>query len=116
MVASEAADFLVGWLGGRFGEDGEMENGGEFGRMVVGRMVGTARGSAGLGSSSAEKEITLALDFDDSLFAAEEQNLFIDEVRETGRWSGAFASMSVSAGVVAGGPGSTGTVVVLQTS
>jgi hypothetical protein len=34
----------------------------------------------------AEEQLRRALDFDDSLFAAEDQNLFIDEVRETARW------------------------------
>ena len=86
MVASEAADYLVSWLAERFGKDQE------FGAHVVCRMVG--QGGVSLSNSGgevltpAEKEIKKALDFDDSLFAAEEQNLFVDEVRETGRWRG----------------------------
>jgi len=38
----------------------------------------------------AEEQLLKAMEIDDSLFATEEQNLFIDEVRETERWSKAF--------------------------
>lgn len=41
------------------------------------------------GGLPAEAQLERALDFDDSLFATEEQNLFVDEVRETERWVGA---------------------------
>lgn len=47
------------------------------------------------GGGAAEAQLERALDFDDSLFATEEQNLFVDEVRETERW--------VHAGLVEGG-------------
>lgn len=39
------------------------------------------------GGLPAEAQLERALDFDDSLFATEEQNLFVDEVRETERWA-----------------------------
>ncbi|OHW95084.1 heat repeat protein [Colletotrichum incanum] len=38
----------------------------------------------------AEAQLTNALRFDDSLFAIEEQNLFVDEVRESARWAAAL--------------------------
>lgn len=47
------------------------------------------------GGLPGEAQLERALDFDDSLFATEEQNLFVDEVRETERW--------VCAGLVEGG-------------
>ncbi|KAK4196532.1 putative death-receptor fusion protein-domain-containing protein [Triangularia verruculosa] len=40
----------------------------------------------GLETNPAESQLGKALDFDDSLFAAEEQNLFVDEIRETKNW------------------------------
>ena len=93
-VAPTAADELVLWLGERFaGED-------EFKARVVCRMVGQAYGSSsGLSLEAlvpAEEQLRKAMDFDDSLFAAEEQNLFIDEVRETARWRKAFEKLGQS--------------------
>ncbi|KAK1987233.1 putative death-receptor fusion protein-domain-containing protein [Colletotrichum cereale] len=38
----------------------------------------------------AEAQLATALRFDDSLFAVEEQNLFVDEVRESTRWAAAL--------------------------
>ena len=46
----------------------------------------------------AEDELAKALEFDDSLFVVEEQNLFIDEVRETKRWVGVFESLQWNVG------------------
>ncbi|SPQ22502.1 a67df824-cbe3-47f5-a1c1-ad67fc52839f [Thermothielavioides terrestris] len=87
-VAPAAADGLVGWLRERFGESEE------FRARLVCRMVGQAYTLPGpLQLVPAEKQLCKALDFDDSLFAAEEQNLFIDEVRETARWRRAFADL-----------------------
>ncbi|KAH6849766.1 putative death-receptor fusion protein-domain-containing protein [Chaetomium sp. MPI-CAGE-AT-0009] len=84
-VATTAADDLVGWLRAQFG------NANDFRVRVVCRMVGQAscpRDDLLLPGllPPAEDQLRRALDFDDSLFAAEEQNLFIDEVRETARW------------------------------
>ncbi|KAL3964384.1 hypothetical protein ACCO45_001388 [Purpureocillium lilacinum] len=42
----------------------------------------------------ASRILARALEFDDSLFVVEEQNLFVDEVRETDRWVGAFESLT----------------------
>lgn len=38
----------------------------------------------------AKAQLDRVLHFDDSLFAVEEQNLFVDEVRETNRWVDVF--------------------------
>jgi hypothetical protein len=41
----------------------------------------------------AESQLARAMRFDDSLFVVEEQNLYIDEVRETLRWRDVFLSL-----------------------
>lgn len=41
----------------------------------------------------AEAQLTEAMRFDDSLFVVEEQNLYVDEVRETRRWRDVFSSL-----------------------
>jgi hypothetical protein len=87
-VAPTAADGLVTWLRQHFGESTE------FAERVVCRMVGQPY-SAGGQLVPAEEQLRRAMDFDDSLFAAEEQNLFIDEVRDTARWRGAFEGLSL---------------------
>ncbi|KAK4043957.1 putative death-receptor fusion protein-domain-containing protein [Parachaetomium inaequale] len=91
LVAPTAADRLVPWLQEQFGSSAE------FKARVVCRMVGQPYHSSSsprdldLQLPPAEDQLRKALDFDDSLFAAEEQNLFLDEVRETARWrEGAF--------------------------
>jgi hypothetical protein len=99
-VAPTAADALVTWLRAHFGESTE------FASRVVCRMVGQRQpysypaAAAGGGQlvlvPTAEEQLRRAMDFDDSLFAAEEQNLFVDEVRETARWRGAFEGLSLS--------------------
>ena len=89
LVAPTAADRLVPWLQKQFGSSAE------FKARVVCRMVGQpyrhhhdSRDLQPKLRPSAEEQLRKALDFDDSLFAAEEQNLFLDEVRETARWRG----------------------------
>ncbi|EEY20614.1 conserved hypothetical protein [Verticillium alfalfae VaMs.102] len=44
-------------------------------------------------TSSAAQQLATALHFDDALFAVEEQNQYIDEVREAQRWAGAYESL-----------------------
>ncbi|KAK4149214.1 putative death-receptor fusion protein-domain-containing protein [Chaetomidium leptoderma] len=93
-VAPAAANGLVPWLQEQFGESEA------FRSRVVYRMVGQSSPSQeqdGRELIPAEDQLRRALDFDDSLFAAEEQNLFIDEVRETTRWRGAFDARSSEA-------------------
>ncbi|KAF3063498.1 tRNA (cytidine(32)-2'-O)-methyltransferase non-catalytic subunit TRM732 [Daldinia childiae] len=41
----------------------------------------------------AESQLTEAMRFDDSLFVVEEQNLYVDEVREAHRWINIFSSL-----------------------
>ncbi|KJZ78987.1 hypothetical protein HIM_01760 [Hirsutella minnesotensis 3608] len=48
--------------------------------------------------ASAADQLAEALTVDDSLFVVEEQNLFVDEVRETELWAGAFCGLQWSAG------------------
>ncbi|KAK4212914.1 thyroid adenoma-associated protein [Rhypophila decipiens] len=90
-VAPEAANNLVTLLSQRFSHHDNKE----FARYVLCRLVGqpghllsltTSLSTAKIELTPAKSLLQKALDFDDSLFAAEEQNLFIDEVRETMRW------------------------------
>jgi hypothetical protein len=90
-IAFTAADSLVPWLREHFGESKECR------ARVVCRMVGQPY-SGDIQLVPAEEQLRKAMDFDDSLFAAEEQNLFIDEVRETVRWRGAFESLQTDSG------------------
>ncbi|KAK0736952.1 putative death-receptor fusion protein-domain-containing protein [Apiosordaria backusii] len=48
----------------------------------------------------AESQLRKALDFDDSLFAAEEQNLFIDEIREAKHWRWAVLNAKAANGML----------------
>lgn len=89
VIAPTAADILVPWLAERFGEVEELAS------RVVCRMVGQQY-SQDFQLVPAEVQLGKAMDFDDSLFAAEDQNLFIDEVRETGRWRGALEGLKRS--------------------
>ncbi|KAF9875574.1 hypothetical protein CkaCkLH20_06955 [Colletotrichum karsti] len=66
-----------------------------FRALLAGRMTGQTEQTAW---TSAEAQLTEALRFDDSLFAIEEQNLFVDEVREARRWAAVFDSVAVSGG------------------
>ncbi|KAK3996097.1 thyroid adenoma-associated protein [Cladorrhinum sp. PSN332] len=85
LIAPTAADRLVAWMSEKFGANQEFKS------RVACRMVGQAY-SAALALVPAEELLKKAMDFDDSLFAAEEQNLFVDEIRETVRWRRAFAA------------------------
>ncbi|KAK4163458.1 thyroid adenoma-associated protein [Cladorrhinum sp. PSN259] len=86
LIAPTAADRLVAWMSDHF------NNNQEFASRVVSRMIGQTY-TPSLTLTPAEESLKNALDFDDSLFAAEDQNLFIDEIRETIRWRRAFASV-----------------------
>ncbi|KAH7329221.1 putative death-receptor fusion protein-domain-containing protein [Stachybotrys elegans] len=78
-VPIESARRLQLWLLSHFGSDAF------FKATVASRIVGGDYAS-GLSWESADDQINKALDFDDSLFAIEENNLFIDEVRDAKRW------------------------------
>lgn len=69
-----------------------------FAWSVILRMTGSnlhASGSSLPQLDSAGIQFSNALKDDDSLFIEEEQNLFIDEVRETNLWSKAFEGLGV---------------------
>lgn len=74
----EAADRLLDYLASQFGHLPE------FREIVVCRLAGVSprRGEW----PDARLAVEQAVSFDDSLFAQEEQNLFIDEVRELARF------------------------------
>ena len=86
MVPLEAATLLLSWLAQSFGTTLE------FKQAVCNRVVGQATKDW----QHANDQLTAALEFDDSLFAIEEQNLFIDEVRDTIRWLAVFENLSWS--------------------
>jgi len=88
-IAPTAADSLIPWLRAHFVESEELR------ARVVCRMVGQPY-SQDLQLVPAAVQLGKAMDFDDSLFAAEDQNLFIDEVRETARWRGALEGLKSS--------------------
>lgn len=88
LAAMEAARRLLGWL--RQGASAS----GAFRAHAAGRMVGHVPSAdveaeteeAGASWTSAEAQLREALRFDDALFVVEDQNLFVDEVREVLRW------------------------------
>ncbi|KAK3682638.1 putative death-receptor fusion protein-domain-containing protein [Podospora appendiculata] len=84
-VPPAAADHLVAFLRAHFGALQE------FKLHLVSRMTGqppalTLSPPTTANLITASQQLRQAMDFDDALFAAEEQNLYIDEVRETLRW------------------------------
>ena len=88
LAAMEAARRLLEWL--RQGASAS----GAFRAHAAGRMVGHVPSAdveaeteeAGASWTSAEAQLREALRFDDALFVVEDQNLFVDEVREVLRW------------------------------
>lgn len=89
LVPNEATTRLLQWLGEKFG------NNATFRAVVVGRIVGQNSFSAlSKPWEAAKEQISRAQQFDSSLFMVEEQNLFVDEVRETYRWISVFNMIS----------------------
>ncbi|TPX10842.1 uncharacterized protein E0L32_008231 [Thyridium curvatum] len=82
----QAPDLLAEWLAAHFGG---LE---AFQAQAVCRIVGGDPGQASGCWTPAEAQLAETMKFDDALFVVEEQNLFIDEVRETERWAGVFAA------------------------
>ena len=82
----EAADSLLAWLAQNF------TNSRAFQRIVASRIAGASSTAAAPAAEwrSADAQLRAALEVDDSLFAVEEQNLFVDEVREAERWLAAL--------------------------
>lgn len=95
LVAVDAADALLMWLQRRFGQTNE------FRAYVACRLVGNPCIAVDIGVQDldawmpATEQFSKALTVDESLFAVEEQNLFIDEVRETERWAELFRKLEL---------------------
>ncbi|KAK4227671.1 thyroid adenoma-associated protein [Podospora fimiseda] len=84
LIAPTAADSLVAWMSSKFSTKKELIS------RVIFRMIGQTYSAYSLSLIPAEELLRKAMEFDDSLFAAEEQNLFVDEIRETIRWRRVF--------------------------
>jgi hypothetical protein len=94
LIPLAASDGLLKWLACEFGHLPHFQT------AVANRLVGHGNASTKISPNipaawvSAETQLAAAMHFDDSLFVIEEQNLFVDEVRETKRWISAFKSIS----------------------
>ncbi|KAF1732187.1 uncharacterized protein CRV24_008381 [Beauveria bassiana] len=115
LVPIEAASRLLQWLATTFGQLPQ------FRAVLASRIVGDASLTAAAAATAAAaleswtpaaEQLAAALQFDDSLFAVEEQNLFVDEVRETKRWVAVFESVSWDGENGGGGGGGDGGVVL----
>ncbi|KAI5465811.1 putative death-receptor fusion protein-domain-containing protein [Mariannaea sp. PMI_226] len=85
LVPIEAGNRLLVWLSQHFGESRT------FRQIVTRRIMGVTRFPRPQDAEFAVAgDLGEALKVDDSLFAVEEQNLFVDEVRETQRWIDVF--------------------------
>ncbi|KEY69396.1 hypothetical protein S7711_05710 [Stachybotrys chartarum IBT 7711] len=82
----EASQRLQSWLVAGFPQSME------FKQIIANRLVGVSSTSSQEWQSAGD-QLDKALEFDDSLFVVEENNLFIDEVRETKRWVAVFESV-----------------------
>ncbi|KAI5928616.1 putative death-receptor fusion protein-domain-containing protein [Camillea tinctor] len=83
LVPIEAANQLVHYLSARYSRDET------FHSHVAHRMTGTSSSW-----TPAAQQLAQAMRPDDSLFVVEEQNLYVDEVREAQRWAAAYAAVS----------------------
>lgn len=100
LVPIQAADELLERMTASFAADADADSTAEFAAYAVLRALGETRihihAHATRGSPG--DQLREALTFDDSLFVIEEQNLFVDEVRETRRWAGVVARLPPAAG------------------
>lgn len=89
-VSLEATDLLVVWLARHFSQQEA------FRSVAVCRLAGqeTNIWSTKQEWIPAEELLSKAMKFDDSLFAVEKQNLFIDEIRESTRWLRVFKRLA----------------------
>ncbi|KAI7780156.1 hypothetical protein LA080_016345 [Diaporthe eres] len=116
LVAVDAADALLSWLQERFGHTNE------FRAYVACRLVGDPIVAIDIGVqdltvwASPEQQFAEALEVDESLFAVEEQNLFIDEVRETQRWADVFTGLPRDYDQTEGDDGVAGKVLIMDSS
>lgn len=84
LVPLEASNRLLQWLIQHFSTSAALK------AITTSRIAGYRHDQAW---SSPGAQLDAALRSDDSLFAVEEQNLFIDEVREANRWATAFQNL-----------------------
>jgi hypothetical protein len=93
LVSIEASARLLSWLAQHYGSTDE------FRTHVACRMIGHPAAPAQATDAilpswvPAGVQLARAMRFDDSLFVVEEQNLYIDEVREALRWRDVFLSL-----------------------
>ncbi|KKY32889.1 putative heat repeat protein [Diaporthe ampelina] len=116
LVAVDAADALLSWLRERFGHTHE------FRAYVACRLVGDPLIALDIGVqdltawASPNQQLARALEVDESLFAVEEQNLFIDQVRETERWADVFRALPRDYDQTEGDDGVAGKVLIMDSS
>jgi hypothetical protein len=104
MIPMQAADSLLAWLGPRY------ETSQQFASLVTGRMTGRNFLSMTTRVVEAEElltswvpaatQLSRSLVFDDALFVIEEQNLYIDKVREAERFRQVLLSIIKTSGAV----------------
>ncbi|CAJ2509884.1 Uu.00g057840.m01.CDS01 [Anthostomella pinea] len=102
LVSIEAGARLLRWLGKQYGHEPA------FRTHVAGRMVGHDFSFSAVPPHTtnlpetwkdqnywvpAQTQLQSAMRFDDALFVVEEQNLYVDEVREVRRWADVFLSL-----------------------
>lgn len=95
LVSVEAGKRLLHWLVSRYGALDE------FRAHVACRMAGHTPPTPNTALLladwvPAEAQLADAMRFDDALFVVEEQNLYVDEVREARRWRDVFLSLPTS--------------------
>ncbi|KAJ0118339.1 hypothetical protein J7T55_009122 [Diaporthe amygdali] len=116
LVAVDAADALLSWIQRHFGQTNE------FKAYVACRLVGDPLIALDIGVqdlsawTSPEQLFAQALEVDESLFAVEEQNLFIDEVRETERWAEVFRALPRDFDEIEGSDGAARKMLIMDSS
>ncbi|KUI56306.1 tRNA (cytidine(32)-2'-O)-methyltransferase non-catalytic subunit TRM732 [Cytospora mali] len=116
LVVIDAADALLTWTQQHFGRTNE------FRAYATCRLVGDPLVAIDIGVqdlsawTSPEQQFTAALAVDESLFAVEEQNLFIDEVRETNRWAAIFKGIEWDFDELEGPDGSVKKTLIMDSS
>jgi hypothetical protein len=91
LVPLEAANRLLQWISVEF------SNSNSFKAVAAARITGAAGTSFSnreIPWRSADEQFDAAMKVDDSLFVIEEQNLFIDEIRETSRWVSVYENLA----------------------
>jgi len=95
MSAPVAADAIAAWLACKYPVSSPIatEEDDSLLRRAICRLTGSQNTPSDWEMVPAGEQLRAALDFDDSLFAAEEQNLFVDEVREARRWCAVLSQL-----------------------